>query len=72
MEERIGATGLGLAALGLLLLAVPIIGWGCYALGLLFSVWGIFRPRPRLAWWGVFLSVASVVLRLTVAIFVVG
>ncbi len=43
MTVRIGSLGLILAIFGVLLLGVPIIGWTCYALGLGFSCWGVFR-----------------------------
>lgn len=72
MTVRIGSLGLILAIFGVLLLGVPIIGWTCYALGLGFSCWGVFRAQPRLAWWGVAVSAVSVILRLTLAIFIVG
>ncbi|KRN25611.1 hypothetical protein [Lacticaseibacillus camelliae] len=72
MEERVGAAGLILALAGLLLLGVPIVGWLFYILGLVVSFWGVFRARPHLAWWGITVSVASAVLRLTVSIFIAG
>lgn len=65
-KNTLGTAGFVLAIIGLVFCWVPVLGWIVWALGLIFSLIGVFRTPRVLAIIGLGLSCLGIILITTI------